>query len=339
MRGSAAFHSPDIPLDDGFDAYGLIFDKATLATTPQTQAAVRGSVRDFVTSIDTSLKRKGGQYDSRVADLLVKAWNVWNTLPPSTIDAKRPMDWGRAIVAANAQDKFISLVDAALKDTAHPPDFAMLKMAVVVLQDKEPQRAIDLLKTGQKKLQPDDVSNQKWVYQTWIQLITGKTPQEQQGMKITDKAQLAQLVEMRKDQISYTGSGYADLLKLYWQLGENDKAAELIKVAHQPGVHAEEKIDVAGALLHPPVDIAFSKDAVKQMQAQGVDLLQKYLSLLQEIPLNSPLTRGTFDKSAISPRGTLEIRNELHARYFIGIIFYAAGYGNGRRKSVANGRF
>jgi len=321
VRGVAAFHAPDVDVDEGFDAYRLIFDNVNLAITSQTQAAVRTSVRDFATSIDTSLKRKAYPGDPRVADLLLKAWNVWNTLPPSAIDAKRPMDWSRAIKAANAQGKFTAIVEDALKDTAHPPDFAMLKMAVVVLQDKEPKRAIDLLKTAQKKLQPDDVSNQKWLYQTWTQLLTGNAPQEQQGMKVTDKVQLAQLAEMRKDQISYTGGGYADLLKLYWQLGENDKAAELIKVMNESGINAEEKINVAGALLHPPVDIVFSKDAVKQLQGQGVELLQKYLSSLQEIPLNPPLTRGTFDKSAISPGGTLEIRNELHARYLLGLYF------------------
>jgi len=316
LCGSAAFHVQEIPLDDGFDAYELIFDKANLATAPQIQAAVRGSVRDFVTSIDTSLKRKGGQYDSQTADLLVKAWNVSKKLPPSTANEKRPIDWSRAVKAADAQDKFTAIVEAALKDTTHPPDFAMLKLAVVVLQDKDPKRAIELLKTAQSKLPPDDVSNQKWLYQTWTQLITGKTPEEQSSMKVIDKTQLAALVEMRKDQISYTGGGYADLLKLYLQLGENDKAAELIKVAHQPGVRAEEKINVAGALLHPPVDIAFGKDAVKQLQGQGVELLQKYLSSLQENPLGlDSRVRGNDAGKATS------VKNELHARYLLGLYF------------------
>lgn len=278
LRGSAAFHAQELPLDDGFDAYGLIFDNINLATTSQTQAAVHTSIRDFVTSIDTSLKRKGGQYDSRTADLLVKAWNVWHKLPPSAIDAKRPLDWSRAVKAADAQDKFTAIVGDALKDTTHAPDFQMLKLAVVVLEDQEPQRAIDLLKTAQKKMEPGDLNQQKWLYETWTKLITGNDPSDQLAPKITDKTQLAALVEMRKDQISYTGHGYADLLKLYWQLNQNDKAAELMKVISQSGVRAAEKIDVAKVLLTPPRDLEFDKDAAKQMQARGVELLQTYLS-------------------------------------------------------------
>jgi hypothetical protein len=330
LRGSAAFHAPDIPLDDGFEAYGLIFDSAHLATTSQIQTDERTSVRDFVSSIDTSLKRKGYPSDPRVADLLVKAWNVWNSLPPSAADANRPIDWSRAIAAAYAQDKFTTIVEAALKDTAHPPDFSMLKLAVVVVQDKDAPRAIDLLKTAQSKLPPDDVGDQKWLYQTWTQLITGKTSDEQPSPKVTDKTQLAALVEMRKDQISYTGSGYADLLGLYWRLGQNDKAADLMKVIPQPGVHAEEKIDVAKVLLMPPQDIAFSKDAAKQMQAQGVDLLQTYLATAsQENPPNprvgNPLYKGELDSGQSSQAGKsdasqnlLSVKNQLQARYLLG---------------------
>jgi hypothetical protein len=293
---------------------------------------VRTSVRDFVTSIDTSLKRKGNPGDPRVADLLVKAWNVWNALPPSAIDEKRPLDWGRAIATAYAQGNFTAIVEDALKDTAHPPDFAMLKLAVVVLQNKEPERAIDLLQTAQQKMQPGDLSQQKWLYETWTQLITGRDPNDQLAPKVTDKTQLAQLVEMRKDQISYTGHGYAELLELYWRLGQHDKAAELMKVIPQPGVREEEKINVAKVLLTPPRDLTFSKDIATRMQGQGVDLLQKYLSAVQENPPD-PLYKGELslanpgdldathrsdaDRSKIS-QYRLSVRNQLQARYLLG---------------------
>lgn len=305
LRGSAAFHAPDIPLDDGFDAYGLIFNSVHLATTSKIQTALRTSVRDFVSSIDTSLKRKGYPGDPRVADLLLKAWNAWSSLPSSAADTNRPIDWGRAINAANAQDKFTAIVEAALKDTAHPPDFSMLKLAVVVLQDKQPQRAIALLKTAQSKLLPDDYYNQQWLYQTWVQLITGKTPLEQPGMKITDKTQLAGLADMRREQISYTGTGYSSLLTLYWHLGQNDKAQELLTVVKEPGIRAEEKIKVAADLLRPLLDISFSKETLQQLQQQGVDLLQTYLASIQKD----------------SPQNELSTKNELHARFLLGLYF------------------
>lgn len=330
LRGSAAFHASEISPDDGFDAYGLLFDNISLATTSQTQAIERTGVRDLVTSVGSSIKRKDYADDSRTADLLVKAWNVCYSLPPSAVDAKHPIDWSRAIAAANAQDKFITIVETALKNTEHPPDFSILKLAVVVLQDKNTPRAIELLKTAQQKMQPGDLSQQKWLYQTWTQLITGKGPNDQLSSKVTDKTQLAALVEMRKDQIFYTGSGYADLLKLYWQLGQNDKAAELIKVVQEAGVRAEEKIGVAKVLLMPPRDITFSKDAAKQMQAQGVDLLQTYLATAaQENPPNprvgNPLYKGELDSGQSSQAGKsdasqnlLSVKNHLQARYLLG---------------------
>lgn len=310
--GFGAFHAPDVLNDYGRDAYQAIFDNAALATTPREQYVVRQSIRDAVFSIGTSLDIDRFEKPPNLDGLLLKAWQVNEQLGDTkpTDSHLQPIDWGRAIKRIGAQDKFIAIVETGLKDTTHPPDFSMLKLAVVVLQDKDPKRAIELLQTAQRKLLPDDIYNQKWLYQTWTQLITGQTPEEQTSIKAPDKIQLAALVEMRKDQISYTGTGYTDLLKLYWQLSQNDKAAELIKIISEPGIRAGEKINVASALLYPPADIAFSKDVVKQMQGQGVDLLQKYLLSVQENPQNPPVKKRT-----------LEIKNELHARYLLGTYF------------------
>jgi hypothetical protein len=218
--------------------------------------------------------------------VLLKAWQSYKQFQiTDSAKSNNTINWAGAVDNVQAQEEFIPIVTELLQKGKVTPDFQTLKLAVIVFQDSDKLRAIELLQTAQHKLPPDDVSDQKWLYQTWTQLITGKTPEEQSGMKVTDKTQLAALVEMRKDQISYTGSGYADLLGLYWRLGQNDKAAELMKVIQQPGVHAEEKIDVAKVLLMPPQDIAFSKDVAKQMQTQGVDLLQTYLATAsQEIP-------------------------------------------------------
>jgi hypothetical protein len=286
IKGFAAFHIYGIPTNDGYDAYGLIFDGSFLATNTATQRIVQISVRDFVVSVFTS---KGLSSDSRTQSLLLKAWEAWHKMPQNESSSHLSIDWGRAVKSAQAQNRFTAIVEKKLNDNSSVPDITMLKLAVVVLQNREPKRAIDLLKIAQRKLQPDDHYNQKWLYETWTQLITGIDPQEQGSTKITNQKVLVDLAEMRKDQISYTGTGYADLLKLYWQLGKNDKANDLIKVAKGSGIRASQKIDVAKVLLRPPADFKFSKETTSQLQEQGVSLLQAYLTSSEKLQPNDEI--------------------------------------------------
>lgn len=301
LQGFAAFHAPGTPLADGFDAYHFVFDSAHLATTAQTQAALRSAVRDLTGSGLAALKRKGYPDDPRMGTLLLKAWHVWHSLPPLPPGKIRSPDWGRAIEAAGAQGKFTSIIENKFKDTAQPPDFSMLKLAVVVLQYQDSAHALSLLQKAQAALEPGNYNQQKWLYETWRELIVGHSTNDRQN-KITDKNQLEELAEMHRQQIVHTGTGYKELLKLYWQLEQNDKAAELIKTVESTNVRDSEKIDVAAALLQPPLSAPFRKDKETraQLQQQGTALLQTYLA--------SPAERGPGDE--------IRARHEL-GRYFI----------------------
>lgn len=288
LRGFAGFHSPNIPMDEGFEAYGLIFDNAKLATTADAQEAVRSTIRGFVSTIPAITDRK--DWDTRFAGLLLKAWQTWHAIPLSELAKKRPLDWGQAIEEAGAQSQFLPIVNKLLEDAKVTPDFQTLKLAVIVFENRDEARAIQLLQKAQTRLPPEDYRNQKWLYDTWIKLITGTEPQGQWKTTITDAKTLQALAAMRRQQISYTGTGYADLLELYWELNDQDKAAGLIKTAQLLSIPQKAIAAIGTKLLQLPRYLKFSKDKTQRLQKQGIALLQKYLTSSQTLQPDSEIS-------------------------------------------------
>ncbi len=278
VRGWAAFRCKDISPDEGFAAYGELFDQAGKAKAAGTVYAPQSALDDWVAAVKGKLGYLRGEDgarlrdDERTAGVLLKAWTAYASLLTQTNGRwnGREPDWKGAIDRAGATEEFTAAVEKTLTDTTVPKTFYLLSGAISVMRNDKPDRALELF-TQAKPLLPKDKAEKiiarvaEDFFDSWVALLN-------------EQKKTIQAIIVARERLATLGSGHAKLLKLQLESKDEAGAAATLGVLGQSDAPEAEVVGAAQVLNN-----LWEKDRRNEkLASQSQALLQGFLEAARQ---------------------------------------------------------
>lgn len=282
LRGFAAFRTPGVSADEGFAAYGAIFEHAKEAEKSSAVYPLRQAIAEFVGAVAGKFNGTGLglTFQERTKHLLLAAWSAYLlalAMPlPGKSRAPEP-PWREAIEIAKVQKEFLPLVEKMVANPAAPKNFTLLSAAASVEAKEHPEKALEMLKAAQLLLPrvqgKVDAGEAAHLYNTWVGLL--------ETQKKLDDA-----IAVQSERIGFLGDGQAKLLLLYRQKGDAAQAEKMLTSLEETSANEREVLSAATGLL----ELAQDKEKPDAKAGeQGAQLLRNYLTVERPREVESEL--------------------------------------------------